>query len=97
MLVSSPKLFEAECRTPRQIQQVSAFCRYLELSDTITAQANGDRTHSTLTSRHELRPFSRQPTPESPVSVTSAPCTMPSGLHLVDERDHSPRSKCWRD
>jgi uncharacterized protein len=35
ILVSSPKLFEAECRTPRQIQLVNAFCRFFEMSDTI--------------------------------------------------------------
>ena len=44
ILVSSPQLFEAECRTPRQIQLANAFCRYLEMADTITTQANGDRT-----------------------------------------------------
>jgi hypothetical protein len=44
ILVSSPLLFEAECRTPRQIQLANAFCRYLEMADTITASANGNRT-----------------------------------------------------
>ena len=33
ILVSSPQLFEAECRTPRQIQLANAFCRYLELAE----------------------------------------------------------------
>jgi hypothetical protein len=28
----SPELFEAECRTPRQIQLANAFCRYLEIA-----------------------------------------------------------------
>lgn len=32
IIVGSPQLFEAECRTPRQIQLVNAFCRFLELS-----------------------------------------------------------------
>lgn len=32
VLVSSPQLFEAECRTPRQMQLANAFCRYLELA-----------------------------------------------------------------
>ena len=32
ILVSSPQLFEVECRTPRQIQLANAFCRYLELA-----------------------------------------------------------------
>jgi len=33
ILLASPKLFEAECRTPRQMQLANAFCRYLELSE----------------------------------------------------------------
>lgn len=32
ILVASPALFEAECRTPRQMQLANAFCRYLELA-----------------------------------------------------------------
>lgn len=32
ILVSSPQIFEAECKTPRQMQLVNAFCRYLELA-----------------------------------------------------------------
>jgi uncharacterized protein len=35
IIVSSPNLTEAECRTPRQIQLVNAFCRFLELSEVI--------------------------------------------------------------
>ena len=35
IIVSSPQVFEAECRTPRQIQLANAFCRYLELSKEI--------------------------------------------------------------
>lgn len=35
VLVASPKVFETECRTPRQMQLANAFCRYLELSDTL--------------------------------------------------------------
>jgi len=31
ILVSSPRLFEADCRTPRQIQLVNAFCRFMEM------------------------------------------------------------------
>jgi superfamily I DNA and/or RNA helicase len=31
-VVASPRLFEAECRTPRQMQLANAFCRYLELA-----------------------------------------------------------------
>jgi len=33
ILVSSPQLFEAECRTPRQVQLANAFCRFLEMSE----------------------------------------------------------------
>lgn len=32
ILVSAPQLFDAECRTPRQIQLANAFCRYLEVA-----------------------------------------------------------------
>lgn len=31
ILVGSPQIFVAECRTPRQMQFANAFCRYLEL------------------------------------------------------------------
>jgi predicted RecB family nuclease len=36
ILVGSPSIFEAECRTPRQIQLANAFCRYLELAKPLT-------------------------------------------------------------
>jgi uncharacterized protein len=32
ILVCSPALFEAECRTPHQMQMANAFCRYLEMA-----------------------------------------------------------------
>jgi uncharacterized protein len=35
VLVGSPPVFEAECRTPRQMQLANAFCRYLEMATTI--------------------------------------------------------------
>lgn len=35
VVVASPRLFEAECRTPRQMQFANAFCRYLELATTL--------------------------------------------------------------
>lgn len=31
VLIASPRIFEAECRTPRQMQLANAFCRYLEV------------------------------------------------------------------
>jgi uncharacterized protein len=37
IIVSSPAIFEAQCRTPRQIQLANAFCRYLELAEPIRA------------------------------------------------------------
>jgi superfamily I DNA and/or RNA helicase len=36
ILVGSPQIFEAECRTPRQIQLANAFCRYLEMAGRLT-------------------------------------------------------------
>ena len=33
VLVASPKVFEAECRTPRQMLLANAFCSYLETSE----------------------------------------------------------------
>ena len=33
ILVGSPQIFEAECRSPRQIQLANAFCRYLEVAE----------------------------------------------------------------
>jgi uncharacterized protein len=38
IVVCSPKIFEAECRTPRQIQLANAFCRYLEMADRIAVE-----------------------------------------------------------
>ena len=35
VLVSSPAVFEVECKTPRQIQLANAFCRYLEMAKII--------------------------------------------------------------
>jgi uncharacterized protein len=35
VIVGSPQIVEAECRTPRQIQLVNALCRYLELATPI--------------------------------------------------------------
>ena len=32
VLVASPRLFEPECRTPKQMRLANAFCRYLELA-----------------------------------------------------------------
>ena len=32
VIVASPTLFQVQCKTPRQIELVNAFCRYLEMS-----------------------------------------------------------------
>ena len=40
ILVASPEIFEAEGRTPRQIQLANAFCRYLEMAEEITDPRN---------------------------------------------------------
>jgi superfamily I DNA and/or RNA helicase len=36
IIVGSPALFEASCRSPRQMQLANAFCRYLEMAQTMT-------------------------------------------------------------
>ncbi len=36
IIVGSPALFEARCRTPRQMQLANAFCRYSEMATSIT-------------------------------------------------------------
>jgi uncharacterized protein len=35
VLVASPRLLEAECRTPRQMKLANAFCRYVEMAEWI--------------------------------------------------------------
>jgi superfamily I DNA and/or RNA helicase len=35
VLVASPMVFEADCRTPAQMRLANAYCRYLELVDPI--------------------------------------------------------------
>jgi predicted RecB family nuclease len=35
ILVASPSVFDAECKTPRQMQLANAYCRYLELATTV--------------------------------------------------------------
>ena len=36
ILVASPRLFEPECRTPRQMQLANALCRFRELATIIS-------------------------------------------------------------
>jgi len=35
IVVGSPRLFEPDCRTPRQMQLANAFCRYREMADIV--------------------------------------------------------------
>jgi predicted RecB family nuclease len=35
VIVASPALFRAQCRTPRQIELANAFCRYLEMANAV--------------------------------------------------------------
>jgi len=37
ILIASPSVFEAQCRTPRQMKLANAFCRYLEIADELKA------------------------------------------------------------
>jgi uncharacterized protein len=34
-IVASPALFQVECRTPPQIELANAFCRYLEMAESV--------------------------------------------------------------
>jgi uncharacterized protein len=37
ILVANPRLFEPECKTPRQMQLANAICRYVEMAQIIEA------------------------------------------------------------
>ncbi|HEY4816614.1 MAG TPA: TM0106 family RecB-like putative nuclease [Candidatus Acidoferrum sp.] len=43
ILVGNPRLFEPECRNPRQIQLANALCRYLEMATTVDLQSISDK------------------------------------------------------
>jgi len=43
ILVGSPLLFEAECRTPRHMQLANAFCRYLEMARPVAPRPRDER------------------------------------------------------
>ena len=38
VVVGSPRLFQPECHTPRQMQLANAFCRYLELAQELSIE-----------------------------------------------------------
>lgn len=42
ILVASPQVFEAECRTPRQMRLANAHCRYLELAKHVDMVSKGE-------------------------------------------------------
>jgi len=35
VLIGSPRLFQVECRTPRQVELANAFCRFLEMASSV--------------------------------------------------------------
>ena len=37
IVVGNPRLFEPECRSPRQMRLANAFCRFAEMANIITA------------------------------------------------------------
>ena len=37
ILVASSQIFEADCRSPRQIQLANAFCRFVEMAEKISS------------------------------------------------------------
>jgi uncharacterized protein len=41
ILVASPRLFEPECKSPRQMQLANALCRYVELANVVTDHGRG--------------------------------------------------------
>ena len=43
VLVASPMVFEADCRTPEQMRLANAYCRYLELAQQPTLRSLGER------------------------------------------------------
>jgi uncharacterized protein len=43
ILVASPRLFEPDCQSPRQMRLANAFCRYLELATTLGLELTPSR------------------------------------------------------
>jgi hypothetical protein len=56
IMVGSPELLEAECRTPRQARLANAFCRFLELAHPVVFSA-GRPQQSALSVRLPARSF----------------------------------------
>ena len=47
IVVCSPDLFEADCRTPRQMQLANAFCRFIELAQPVPQLQKKERSDLT--------------------------------------------------
>jgi superfamily I DNA and/or RNA helicase len=47
IVVCSPDLFEADCRTPRQMQLANAFCRFIELAGSVPQLQSKERSDLT--------------------------------------------------
>jgi len=45
IVISSPRLLEAECQTPRKIQLANALCRYVEMANQIELRWDRSRPH----------------------------------------------------
>jgi uncharacterized protein len=43
VLIANPRLFEPDCRSPRQMQLANAFCRYLEQATTLRPEVTPSR------------------------------------------------------
>jgi hypothetical protein len=44
VIVSSPRLCEAECRTPRQMMLANAMCRFVEMATRLSVGDESNRT-----------------------------------------------------
>ncbi len=76
VLVASPSVFEAQCRTPRQMQLANAFCRYLERASVIRAVAlRPEFMREPQWRYHPLRTADAPPNTEKiPATHLSVPC-----------------------
>jgi hypothetical protein len=53
ILVASPTVFQADCRTPRQMQLANAFCRYLEIATPIDLTSASVRVPTLVLDRRD--------------------------------------------
>ena len=59
IVVGSPRLFEPECQTPRQMQLANALCRYLELAQTLDLRIDGPPLQPSPAPRRPTTPPAR--------------------------------------